>query len=264
MKRVKQAIRKLTRKLGYDIVAYIPMAPAPHIPTYSERRNTWLGNLGITLLLDVGANAGQYSREVRQFGYKKRIISFEPLSDAFAKLKQASQNEPLWQCHNLALGDADETCEIHIAGNAGESSSILPMNDSHVQAMPFSAYVGKQTIQVNRLDSLRSRLLSVEDAIWLKIDVQGFEHKVLDGAVAVLEHVKAVELELSLVPLYEGSPLLCDSIAYLAKRGFQLICVDEVFRHERSQHTLQLNGIFERVSSAQNHVKQLEKGECCR
>lgn len=250
MKLVKQVTRNLVRHLGYDIVPYKRVNSAANPSRFAGRRNRWLEDLSITLLLDVGANVGQYAQEVWQHGYKNRMVSFEPLSAAFAKLQRSAKGNTQWQCLPLALGEADETREIHIAGNSGESSSLLPMRERHVHAMPVSAYVGNETIQIARLDSLRSRLSSPDDAIWLKIDVQGYEHKVLDGASDLLAQVKAIEMELSLVPLYDDSPLLCESIAYLAGMGFQLIGVEDVFQDPRSAHTLQVNGVFERVSPA--------------
>jgi FkbM family methyltransferase len=248
MKLAKRVIRKITRWFGYDIVSCPPEASCSSPSTFAIRRNRWLEDLGISLLLDVGANVGQYAQEVRKHGYRNRIVSFEPLPAAYAKLQRSAHGEPQWQCLNLALGDSDETREINIAGNSGESSSLLPMRERHVDALPSSAYIGKEMIRLVRLDSLRSQLTSLDDVIWLKIDVQGFEQKVLEGAAHVIEQVKAIEMELSLVPLYEDAPLLCHAIAYLEKKGFQLIGVEDAFRDSRRGHTLQLNGVFERVS----------------
>jgi FkbM family methyltransferase len=259
MKLIKQTIRKLVRRLGYDIVPLKnkPVLNSATPSSYAGRRNHWLEVLGISLLLDVGANSGQYAQEARRHGYKNRIVSFEPLSDAFAQLQRATLGDAQWQCLNIALGDADGTREINIAGNSGESSSLLPMRERHVRALPISAYVGNESIQIARLDSLRFRLSRPDDAIWLKIDVQGYEHKVLEGASNLLAQVKAIEMELSLVPLYDGSPLLCESIAYLSEKGFQLVAVEEMFHDPQRGHTLQINGVFERVSPAFVKTPQL-------
>lgn len=245
MKLLKRNIRRLTRWCGYEIVPYQPASFNPQ--SYANRRNRWFNDFGISLLFDVGANAGQYAREVRQCGYKNRIVSFEPMKTVFEELQHSSQKDTQWQCLNIGIGETDGMREIHIAGNSGQSSSLLPMHERHVRALPISAYVGAEKIQIVRLDSIRTKLTNSEDSIWLKIDVQGYEHKVLDGASELLGQIKAIELEMSLVSLYEGAPLLCDTITYLSKKGFQLIAVEEAFQDTRCAHTLQLNGIFERI-----------------
>jgi hypothetical protein len=97
------------------------------------------------------------------------------------------------------------------------------------------------------LDSLKSRLLRPGDVVWLKLDVQGYEMQVLAGAERTLRETRLIEMELSLVPLYEGQALICESIDRLREMGFQLIAVEDAFVDDNSRHTLQVNGIFERM-----------------
>src|SRR5262245_27620242 len=89
-------------------------------------------NRGIGLVLDVGANRGQFGKLLRQLGFRGRIVSFEPLKDAFATLRRLTANDPLWECHNLALGDSDRTASINISANS-YSSSFLPVSARSVQ-----------------------------------------------------------------------------------------------------------------------------------
>src|SRR5439155_18925865 len=131
------------------------------------RRNHWLAELGVTVVLDAGANNGGYARQVRAGGYRGRIVSFEPLSSAFAELEQHSNQDPCWQCHKVALGAAAAVAEINVAGYS-ESSSLLPMHRRHVEALPESAYVGRETVRIISLDALRPQLLTPDDVAWLK------------------------------------------------------------------------------------------------
>jgi len=244
---MKSAIRDLLHRLGADLVRYPPPPEPPDPRSFTSRRGHWLKKFGVTVLLDVGANVGQYAAEVRQRGYRNRIVSFEPQAAAFAKVALAAGHDPRWQCLNLALGAAESSAEMNIAENS-ESSSLLPMERRHVTAYPESAYVGKESIRVTTLDSLRTELLLDSDVVWLKMDVQGYEMSVLDGASQTLPQVCAIEMELSVVSLYKGSALLCDSIAALEKRGYHLIAVEETFLDGQLLHALQLNGIFEQRS----------------
>lgn len=226
-------------------IRYPPRGSSTDPRSYSARRLRWLEELGITTLLDVGANIGQYARQVREDGYRGRIVSFEPLPEEFAELERQAGGDPHWRCLNLALGAAEATVEMQVAGNS-LSSSLLAMLERHVTADPEAVIVGKQMVRVGTLDALHREILSIDDVVWLKLDVQGYELNVLDGAAETLSQVHAIEMELSLVELYQGNPLLCESIEVLRNAGFRLIALEEGFLDGRNGHTLQLNGIFGR------------------
>ncbi|KAN17365.1 FkbM family methyltransferase, partial [Mycobacterium tuberculosis 2229BH] len=108
----------------------------------------------VDVVFDVGANSGQYAAGLRRAAYKGRIVSFEPLSGPFTILESKASTDPLWDCRQHALGDSDGTVTINIAGNAGQSSSVLPMLKSHQNAFPPANYVGTQEASIHRLDSV--------------------------------------------------------------------------------------------------------------
>lgn len=201
----------------------------------------------IDLIFDIGANTGQFSSEIRRCGYAGRIVSFEPLSQAHGELQQSCAADPLWEAYpRCALGDREGEVEINIAGNS-ESSSILPMLESHRSAAPYSAYQGKERVAVKTLDAVAGPYLKDARAAFLKIDTQGFEWQVLDGARNTLPQIKGVLVELSLVPLYEGQHLWRDVIDRLEAEGFALWAFKPVFSDPVSGRTLQVDGIFYRV-----------------
>ena len=201
----------------------------------------------IDLVLDVGANSGQFATGLRGAGYSGNIVSFEPLAEAHSELLRASANDGKWHVSpRCALGDHDGTAEINIAGNS-VSSSVLPMLDSHVAAAPASAYVGKESVPLTRFDTVAPKLLTGFDNPFLKIDTQGFEWAVLDGAGDLLSDMRGVLLELSLIPLYEDQHLWRDIIDRMESHGFALWALQPEFIEPDNARTLQANGVFYRI-----------------
>jgi FkbM family methyltransferase len=236
--RAKQALHDALHAVGVDVVRYRGTV-FPHL-----RRRELLVEQAIDVALDVGANDGGYGRELRRDGFGGRIVSFEPLSGAYASLAGAAAADPRWECNNVAVGREDGDASIHVAGNA-ISSSLLPMGDRHVAAAPESRYVGREQVRIVRLDTLRPQILGEADRVFLKIDVQGLELAVLDGAPETLRQVRALELELSLFPLYEGEPAVGDVLRRLDDEGFNLLSFHGGFREPAGQ-LLQVDGLFVR------------------
>lgn len=237
--RLRGAIVRAVGRMGYELSRTAP-------PTEARRlRQAVLARLEIGLILDVGANDGAFARDVRTDGFARRIISFEPTDEAFDRLNSDSVRDPLWECRRVALGNDDRETEIRIAANSS-SSSLLAMNPLHVLSAPESAYVGTQAVRLARLDSLRDDLRLTGERAFLKVDVQGYELEVLQGAVESLADVLAVECELSLAPLYEGQALFADLVEWLRAPGFVLVGLESVHFDARSGELLQVNGLFTR------------------
>ncbi|KQL50088.1 hypothetical protein AN963_02655 [Brevibacillus choshinensis] len=197
----------------------------------------------ISLVLDVGANTGQYVGSLRQQGYGGTIVSFEPLAEEFARLSENASHDPNWNCKQIALGSYNGLCEMNRAGNS-YSSSILPMLDLHVLNAPDSEYVGKETVSITRLDSLGQETIGENERIYLKIDTQGYELEVLKGAERMLPKVEAVELELTVVPLYDRQVLYQQLIKYMDIMGFDLVWMERGFSDQTTGEVLQFDGIF--------------------
>jgi len=240
--RVNETIQQGLRRLGYELHPYSP-GPTP----YDEdvRRAKLLASERIGLVLDVGANAGQYAERLRGAGYDGRIVSFEPLSQAFAELERKARVDGAWQARRVALSDEDGTAEIHVSGNSW-SSSLLEMGERHLRSAPESAYVGTETIHTARLDSIWPELVETGERVFLKLDVQGFEMRVLLGAAASLDEVRGVQAELALTHLYEGDSPWREVVDHLEERGFELAGLDPGFEDPVSGRMLQFDGVFVR------------------
>jgi FkbM family methyltransferase len=179
---------------------------------------------GVDLILDVGANTGQYARWLRNEGFRGEIISFEPLSDAFAALERACAQDGNWSCHKLAFGEDNGTATINISLNSA-SSSLLRSRDWATAVEPGIASVGQETVDVRRLDQLLPSLTAAR-RIFLKIDTQGFERHVLEGASDVMSRIAMVQLELAWTPAYEGQAELSEMASLMREQGFMPILIE--------------------------------------
>ena len=226
------------KKIGLDVALLRP-------PLEDRRRQQLIASAGVGLVLDGGANVGQYARRLRAAGYRGRIVSFEPLSTAFSALRAAAEADALWDCHRLALGTDDASVVLNVSANAW-SSSLLPITDLHVHAAPGAAYTISETVQSARLDSLVERLRLGGHSTLLKLDVQGAEMSALCGARSFLPEVRLLEVELSVEPLYEGQPPYRVVLAFLDHEGYELAAVREEFVDPGSGRLLQFNAILER------------------
>jgi FkbM family methyltransferase len=237
-----ERVQRGLNRLGYEIRLHEPAGP---LREEEGRRARLLAHLGIGVVLDVGANVGQYAERTRAAGYDGRIVSFEPLSDAHAALARAAAADPRWEVRRLALGEQDGEAEINVAGNS-YSSSLLAMEERHVASAPESRYVGSERVRTARLDGLWDEVVRPGERAWLKLDVQGFELQVLRGAGERLAELAAVQTELSLVPLYAGAAPWRTIVDLLEGAGFELAGLEPGFEDPASGRMLQADGVFVR------------------
>lgn len=241
---IKTSIKSILRNVFGLEVFWARNFPPPASQVAESQLVSSLRKFDIDLILDVGANIGQFASEIRHCGYAGRIVSFEPLSQAHGELLLSSASDSMWEAYpRCALGDHNDKVEINIAGNSF-SSSILPMLDSHRSASPESAYEGKEIVPIKTLDAVAGKYLKDAQAPFLKIDTQGYEWHVLDGALSTLPKLRGIQMELSLVPLYEGQRLWLECIERVEAEGFLLWALQPVFVDPATGRTLQWDGLF--------------------
>ena len=231
-------LHRLAARMGLDVRRTSTSAPA--------RLMTLLRRYEVDLILDIGANRGEFGRQLRAFGYAGEIVSFEPLPDAFASLSRVAASDPRWEVREVALGAENGSAMLNVADNDGASSSLLPMLRRHELAAPSSRYVGAVDVQVRRLTTIWDEVVGSALKPFMKLDVQGFEGRVLDGASEELAQLAGIQLELSVVPVYEGSPLLRQMLDRMDALDLRLVDVEPGFRDERTGEMLQFDGVFMR------------------
>ena len=229
---MKSIIKKVLKNLGYQINVY-----------HEEKILKILNHFEINKLFDVGANVGQYALSMRKMGFNKKVISFEPLKAAFLTLEQAASRDKSWVVNNYALGNENAESIINVSENL-VSSSILNMLPEHVKRAPESKYVSKEKIEIKKLDTIFNNFFENGDNVMLKIDTQGYEKKVILGAESILNKIKIIEVEMSVVALYEKTESFRDMIDFLDSKGFELFFLENGFSDAKTGRVLQLDGIF--------------------
>ena len=199
----------------------------------------------VDLVIDVGANGGQYASGLRAAGYRGRIVSFEPLSEPYGQMAAASADDAAWDCRQLALGRRRGTTTIHVSEDS-RNSSIFAVGDRHLRTVPDSRLVGGEAVRIDRLDRLWPAIAQSAHRPYLKMDTQGSELEVLRGATRVLDGISLVEVELSLLAVYESAPVFGDVYAVLAQHGFAPIAFEGVLDDTETGEMLQADGIFRR------------------
>ena len=206
-----------------------------------------LTSLDISLVIDVGANTGQFGSEIREKGYLDSIYSFEPLIEAHKVLLRNTARDKNWKIHpRCAIGDFVGDIDINVAGNS-YSSSIKEMLPSHISAAPDSTPIGSHKADIITLDSLLDTWKNHNGNIFLKIDTQGFELEVLRGASETLKLVTAVQLELSIIELYEDQALYGYFFDFFESLGFRLYQLIPGFLDPKDGQLLQFDAIFKKM-----------------
>ncbi len=170
--------------------------------------NKWLQNRNLKYVLDIGANTGQYANLVHEILPNAKIISFEPIKGCFTELVENTKNINV-KAVNCALGDVNEQQEINISAHT-PSSSLLPMANLHTEVFAGTDYVKTETITVKRLDDIFPEL-NIDGKFMVKVDVQGFEDRVIKGGIETLKKADSVLIETSFEELYQDQ-LLFDGI----------------------------------------------------
>ena len=238
---VKELLQDILQKCGYSLFK--------RDARYHEIfcRKSLLDLNSDLVVIDVGANVGQFGLELRESGFTGKIISFEPVSASHEKLTQTAASDSKWDVYDkVAIGAKPGSSVINIANNS-VSSSLLPMQPAHKQVAPTSSYIGEESVNVDTLDRVIQATSYALNRFYLKIDTQGFERNVLEGASIILKQCDVVELELGVSSVYEGDLLLSEGLPYMEARGFSLYSLYQVLMDRVTGQLFQANAIFRRT-----------------
>lgn len=204
----------------------------------------WLIDQNINMIIDVGASNGVFASKIRKYFPNTLIYSFEPIPDSYRKLVKRFKSDIYFKAFNIALGNTSGKLKFNQNVHVG-SSSFLEMSTLHKEAHPHTKNYSKINVRVDKLDNL----INFEDEklnIFLKLDVQGYERFVIEGADQLLQKVKVIYTEVSFNELYKGQSLINEIIYFLEEKGFKMVGVEDVSRSVIDGTFLQANVFFTR------------------
>lgn len=236
---MKKAILKLLRKTGRTIKP---------INTYEEKlhpvKNLWLKNKNIKTVFDIGASDGGFAREIRELLPTAKIYSFEALPEIYEKLESNFIDDALFQSYNIALSNYNGQTSFFRCESSG-SSSILEMDELHKTAYPGTKNNEKINIMCSTLDDfIANENIVIDKNVLIKIDVQGAEKLVLEGAENLLSKSELIFSEINFNSVYKGNVLFNDLASFLEEKGFKIEGIKNVSQSLVDGTFLQADAFF--------------------
>lgn len=220
---IKGVIKNILRRYGKEIVSYNEYEKKLEPVKYN-----WLKSFNIQTIIDVGASDGGYVKKIRPIFPQSKIYSFEAIEDSYQQLLKNFGNDPHFKAYNICLNNYDGECDFFINEYKG-SSSLFNMSKLHKDAYPFTKKYYAIKTECKRLDTfIEEHNLIFEDNILLKLDVQGAEWNVLEGAEKILHRVKVIFMEVSLNTLYDNSILFTETVIRMNQLGFKVAGLENI------------------------------------
>jgi FkbM family methyltransferase len=196
----------------------------------------------IDLIIDIGAGEGEFALELIRAGYKGSIVSIEPLTDVYKSLTENSRIHRNWMVFpRMAIGNRNSQVSINVSQNS-VSSSLLNILPIHLNSAPDSKYIRKEKVKMYKLDTFIDEFKKYKN-ILIKIDAQGYENYILDGAKKLirLRNLKGLFIEVSFAKLYKNQKTFDYFYNELNNKGFDIWAVEKVLIEKGTGRLLQIN-----------------------
>lgn len=199
----------------------------------------------IDVVLDVGANVGQFAKNLFDLGYMGRVVSFEPMPEAYARLEQAASKYPdRWIVGpRIALSDLKGNFPFYIT-SASTSSSLLHPSEEFSRMFAGAAVADRIQVPTDRLDALIDDLISPGERVLIKIDVQGAELRVLNGATAALKLATGLLVETNFMKMYDTQPSATSLGELITSEGFEFWDLAPVYRDPGNLRLAQIDLLY--------------------
>lgn len=232
-------LRPVASLFGYDVIRKSKdILLERHLPNLLKQHE-------IEVVIDVGANTGQYGQFLRSAGFTGTILSFEPLSSACEKLLESASQDSDWHVYNHALGDVEKEMTINISNYSDFSSFLTPTEYSKDTFRHKSEVVGSETVQIKVLDAIIDELpVTNTDRIHLKMDTQGFDLNVFAGAKSQLTRIRTMQSEISIRELYKGMPDYLTALKTYTDAGFTISGLFPVTRDKKDLTVIEFDCVM--------------------
>jgi len=200
-------------RLGFDII---------RIKNSPKQTLCGLRALPIQTVIDVGANTGQFASKISQVFPKASLYCFEPLSGPFKALERwALEQDGRVKAFNVALGESEGPVEMFFHAKHSSSSSLLASTAITKTYYPLTESQTPVRVKLTTLDNALSSVIRLmKPKVLVKLDVQGFEDRVIRGGSKTLSLAAACVLEISVDNLYYGQANFKEVILLLDHMGF--------------------------------------------
>jgi FkbM family methyltransferase len=236
IKTAKKTLQRALHLFGLDVKW--------HVPHPAHDLFELLKLYRVETVFDIGANSGVSGEYFRNIGFAGKIVSFEPVRDLYRQLQEKAIKDPLWLSENVAIGDQEGEQEINLTGGFGAANSFLVSTGHMEQVAPELATIGRQMVKVRTLHSVIEEHYQRGNRLFLKIDAQGYEKKILEVAGDQLSKVVGMRIEFSIVRSYEGEPLICDMLPYLYELGYRVCAIEEAWSNRTTQEVYQVDAVL--------------------
>lgn len=227
---IKQLVKRTAQHFGYEIRRTKGLIPASD-KLFEKWLNFLVRSGPIATVFDVGANRGQTVKVFRPHMPDALIYAFEPFGPPFEELRRMAKADGRVKPLQMALGDTRCTATLH-QNVLEDTNSLLPNSPGNERFAPTNwlTPIGSTSVQVARLEEV-FRSESLERIDILKIDAQGYEKRILEGAGELLnpKTIRAVMLEILFVPYYEGQAWGGELIELMRAKGYRLFGLSRVY-----------------------------------
>ena len=199
----------------------------------------------IDIIFDVGASWGGYAKSLRRFGFKNRIISFEPVNASHEKLLKNSFNDSSWHVHKkiIVTNKNIKKQTINVTKDF-DNSSLLNPTKLHYENHANAKLSHQEEIESDSLDNLVSHYLKDEKNLMVKVDVQGTEIDVLKSLNNNIKKFKLVQIELSLHEMYEQQVLWKEIVGFMNDYNFDIWTIYPGYKKKSIGQLYQFDVIF--------------------
>jgi len=197
----------------------------------------------LNTIIDVGANRGQFVLAAREYFPEAKIYSFEPCKRAFENFSKCFRNQKNISCFNFGLGDINGETEFY-ENSFDQISSFLRIGNDNKNIVYRNSRVASTKAVVRKLDDIYFSM-DVVPPVLLKLDVQGFEDRVLKGGLKSLKNIDYILLEMAFEKLYENQLLFDDMYNFLISLDYRIIA-PLGFNYGNDHRIIEIDALFER------------------